>query len=217
MLSSCHPQTDGSSEIMNGMTESYLRCYSAQKEENWSELLRPVEFAYNSVVCEETGMSPFETDLSWSPKTVIDLSSKHQSSLQLQNSQNFEVHLKESMKDAIYATKVATARQAADSLTRYKLAQYKIGDKVWIRKILYIDAYSKSQPSAMLGAKQVGAFKTSNLVGKNAVKLELPSHFIIHPVIHVLHTLPSVSYPAEVARAIPQRLQLPQLLKPRSM
>ena len=60
MSTSSHPQTDGSSEIMNRMVENYLRCYCNFHQDNWDELLPSAEFAYNSSLSEDLGKSPFE-------------------------------------------------------------------------------------------------------------------------------------------------------------
>jgi hypothetical protein len=65
MSTSRHPETDGSSEIMNRTIENYLRCYCCYRQNDWDELLPHTEFAYNSAVSEELGMSPFESDLGW--------------------------------------------------------------------------------------------------------------------------------------------------------
>ncbi len=63
-----------------------------------------------------------------------------------------------------------------------------IGDRVWINKTLFKDAYSKSHDK--LSAKRFGPFSEKKLVGKNAVKVELPSNFKIYDVVHVIHTAP---------------------------
>lgn len=51
-----HPQTDGSSEIMNPMFKNYLRCYCNYKQDNCDELLPSAEFSYNSALREDLGM-----------------------------------------------------------------------------------------------------------------------------------------------------------------
>ena len=43
------------------------------------------------------------------------------------------------------------------------------------------------------------------LIGLNAVRLELPSHFKIHPVIHVVQTTPFVGQPSDIAKPVPER------------
>jgi hypothetical protein len=40
-------------------------------------------------------------------------------------------------------------------------------------------------------------------VGKNAVRLELPDHLKIHPVVHVIHTTPYRSQPPDIAEPLP--------------
>ena len=75
-----------------------------------------------------------------------------------------------------------------DQVLKYKPHMYKVGDKLWINKALFKDAYSKSQASDKLSAKRFGPFKVTKLIGKNAVELELPDHVKIHKVVNIMHT-----------------------------
>ena len=43
------------------------------------------------------------------------------------------------------------------------------------------------------------------LISQNAVRVELPEHFRIHPVIHVVHTTPFVEQPLDIAQPIVER------------
>lgn len=45
----------------------------------------------------------------------------------------------------------------------------------------------------------------TELIGRNAVRLELPSHFKIHPVVHVAHTTPFMEQPNDIGIQIEQR------------
>lgn len=65
LSSSHHPQTDGSSEIMNRMIENYLRCYCSFNHQDWDLLLPSAEFAFNKSRLEATGYTPFELDIGW--------------------------------------------------------------------------------------------------------------------------------------------------------
>ena len=188
MSSSRHPQTDGASEIMNRMVENYLRCYCSHHQDNWDELLPAAEFAYNSAVSEDLGMSPFELDLGWNPKSPLDYISG--TDVPVQSVHEFKELLKCSLDDAKYSYKVSKARQAAEASSLYQKPNYEIGSKLWLNKSLFNDAYSKSQESEKLSAKRFGPFKVVELIGRNAVRLELPDHFKIHPVVHVIHTTP---------------------------
>ena len=82
---------------------------------------------------------------------------------------------------------------------------YKVGDKLWINKSLFKDAYSKSQESDKLSAKRFGPFTITRLIGKNAVELELPSHLRIHNVVNVMHTVPYCEQPKDIGIEISRR------------
>ena len=72
MSSSHHPQTNGSSEIMNKMIENYLRCFVNPHQDDWDQYIISAEMAYNSAIFEELGHSPYFLDLEWEPKQPLD-------------------------------------------------------------------------------------------------------------------------------------------------
>ena len=203
MSTSRHPQTDGASEIMNRMVENYLRCYCNYHQDDWDELLPTAEFAYNSAVSEDLGAAPFEIDLGWSPKSPLDMISSRAD--KNETLQEFKLKLQESLSDAVYSYKISKAGQSARSSLKYKPHEYSVGDKLWINKTLFKDAYSKSQVSDKLTSKRFGPFSVTRLVGKNAVELELPSHFKIHKVVNIMHTVPYHEQPDDIGVILPSR------------
>lgn len=203
MSSSRHPQTDGASEIMNRMIENYLRCYCSYHQNDWDELLPAAEFAYNSAVTEDLGMSPFELDLGWIPKSPLDFIAT--SEVPVESVNEFKERLKNSLDDAQYSYRVSKARQLAESSVRSNPPRYVKGSKVWLNRTLFTDAYAKSQESAKLSAKRFGPFEVKELVSKNAVRLDLPKHLKIHDVVHVSHTVPFVDQPNDIALPIPPK------------
>lgn len=112
-----HPQTDGASEIMNRMVENYLRCYCDHQQDEWDRLLISAEFAYNSANMEGSGACPFELDLGWKPRSLLNLLSK--SDCKVESLEEFRLRLSESYKDAKFAQEVAQARSAAYNAKRY--------------------------------------------------------------------------------------------------
>ena len=203
MSSSRHPQTDGASEVMNRMIENYLRCYCSYHQNDWDDLLPAAEFAYNSAVSEDLGMCPLELDLGWNPKSAMEFLTKPETPVK--GVEDFKLVLKKSLEDAKFSYKVSKARQSAYSTGKFKPPNYKVGDKLWIKKSLFLDAYSKSQESKKLTAKRFGPFVIRELVGKNAVRLELPDHFKIHPVVHVIHTTSFFEQPSDIAALLLSR------------
>jgi hypothetical protein len=96
-----------------------------------------------------------------------------------------------------------SAVDAALSSMRNNATAYAVGDFVWLKKTLFTDVYSKSQESNKLSAERFGTFKIVALIGKNAVKLFLPEHLKIHPVVHVIHTTPHYAQPADISSPVP--------------
>lgn len=203
MSTSRHPQTDGASEIMNRMVENYLRCYCNYNQDNWDELLPAAEFAYNSAISEDLGMSPFEMDLGWNPKSPLDMLTSNED--KNQTVEEFKNDLKASMEDAVYAYKITKAGQSARSSTRFKPHSYNIGDKLWLNKTLFRDAYAQSQKSQKLTSKRFGPFKVTRLIGRNAVELDLPDHVKIHKVVNISHTVPHYEQPSDISQPVQSR------------
>ena len=67
----CHPQTDGQTEVVNRTLGQMLRCFIFETPKVWENLLPHVEFAYNRVVNSTTSHSPFE--VVYNPLTPLDL------------------------------------------------------------------------------------------------------------------------------------------------
>ena len=201
MSTSRHPQTDGTSEIMNRMIENYIRCYCSYNQDNWDELLPSAEFSYNSAVSEDLGMSPFELDLGWIPKSPLDFVSGNE--IPVQSVEEFKKRLTASLEDAKYSYNIAKAAQSAYASRKFKDPDYRVGSKLWINRSLFRDAYSQSQEKEKLTARRFGPFVVKELIGKNAVRLDLPDHIKIHPVVNVSHTIPHIEQPSDIAAPIP--------------
>ena len=88
---------------------------------------------------------------------------------------------------------------------KYQVPNYKVGERVWLNRSLFKNAYAKSQDSEKLSARRFGPFAILKLIGKNALNLELPDHIKIHPVVHVGHTIPHKEQPAEIAASVQPR------------
>ena len=196
MSSSHHPQTNGSSEIMNKMIENYLRCFVNFHQDDWDQYMISAEVAYNSAVIEELGHSPYFLDLGWEPKQPLDFLASR--SPNVSSVQDLQIVLLETLADAQHAYQAAHSRQAAYSTERTRRIQYSIGDLVLLKRSLFEDYYSRNRPSQKLSAKRFGPFKILQLVGKNAVRLKIPHHYRIFPIVHIIHTEPYHQQPSHL-------------------
>jgi len=66
-----HPEGDGQTEHMNQTLEQYLRVYCNYQQDNWSELLPLVEFAYNNAPSATTSVSPFFANKRYHPNITV--------------------------------------------------------------------------------------------------------------------------------------------------
>ncbi len=202
MSSSRHPQTDGSSEIMNIMISNYLPCYCNCRETDWVDLLPSAEFAYNSAESEELRISPFELDFGWVPKSPLDMLSGVNTSSESVNELKTDLRL--SLQDSQYSYSISRARHVANIADRYRTPNFKVGDRVWVRKELFMNAYARSQPSEEFKEKRYGPFKILQLIGKTAVKLDLSSNVKGHPV-NVSFTVPYHEQPLDIGNPFPEK------------
>jgi hypothetical protein len=69
----CHPQTDGQTEVVNRTLSTLLRTIIQKNLKNWEDCLPFIEFAYNRSVHSTTDFSPFEIVYGFNPLTLLDL------------------------------------------------------------------------------------------------------------------------------------------------
>jgi hypothetical protein len=69
----CHPQTDGQTEIVNRTLSTLLHTIIQKNLKNWEDCLPFIEFAYNRSVYSTTDFSPFEVVYDFNPLTPLDL------------------------------------------------------------------------------------------------------------------------------------------------
>jgi hypothetical protein len=69
----CHPQTDGQTEVVNHTLSTMLQVVLNTNLKLWEECLPHVEFAYNRVVHSTTKFSPFQVVYDFNSRAPIDL------------------------------------------------------------------------------------------------------------------------------------------------
>lgn len=130
MSTSRHPQTDGSTKIMNRIVENYLRCYCSFNQNNWDQLLTSAEFAYNSAEVTTIKMTPFEAGIGWNPNSLLDATTPTTDDT-VQSVNDFKMDLRKSFNSATFSHQLAQSRQAAYNSKRYTPPTYEAGDSVY--------------------------------------------------------------------------------------
>ena len=73
LSTTCHPQTDGQTEVVNRSLSTLLRALLKGNHKFGDKYLPYVEFAYNKGVYRTTKQSPFEVVYGFNPLTPLDL------------------------------------------------------------------------------------------------------------------------------------------------
>ncbi|KAI4320605.1 hypothetical protein MLD38_034066 [Melastoma candidum] len=127
----CHPQTDGQTEVVNRTLGTLLRAVIKKNLKAWEECIPFVEFAYNRVVHSSTMFSPFEIVYGFNPLTPLDLTplpSDEITSLDGKHKAELVKKIHEEARSRI----LHKNEQAADQANRRrKHVTFKPGDLVW--------------------------------------------------------------------------------------
>jgi len=69
----CHPQTDGQTEVVNHTLSTMLRAVLKKNLKVWEDCLPHIEFSYNRAIHFTTKVSPFQVVYGFNPRAPIDL------------------------------------------------------------------------------------------------------------------------------------------------
>ena len=189
-LTSAHnPQGDGQSERLVGIVTTMLRIYINYDQNNWSDNLGCLEFALNRVATRSRGnQTPFLITDGYNPFSAADLVVP--SSVPGQSSDFVRAQRAAAARaqDAIIAGQDTAARAYNK---KHRPHEYKKGDFVLLRKDHVFPMGERERPSYKMREKYVGPFLIQELIGTNALKLDLKPHGLQnHDVFSVGSTKP---------------------------
>jgi hypothetical protein len=188
-----HPQTDGQTERMNRLLEETLRHYVGSVPSSWEQLLPCAEFAINDSVNVSTGQTPFYLNYGRHPRHPTGAESVTRPA---PLTVSFSQLIADAVRDARASLRAAQDRMKATADKRRREVTFSVGDKVLLSAR---NLNLRTAGSRKLRAKYPPLFTITALIGKAAVKLNIPETLPIHPVFHVslvkpyhegLHTVP---------------------------
>ncbi|KAK1608467.1 hypothetical protein QYE76_032140 [Lolium multiflorum] len=167
----CHPQTDGQTEVVNRTLSQLLRSMIKKNLKEWEECLPHVEFAYNRAVHSTTELCPFEVVYGFKPITPLDLLP-----LPIHERVNMEASKRADFVRKIHVkTKELIEKKGKSNAARMnkkrKEMLFKPGDMVWVhfRK----DRFPKLRKSK-LKPRGAGPYKVLAKINDNAYSIDLP-------------------------------------------
>ena len=196
----CHPQTDGQTEVVNRTLSMLLRSLIKKNLKEWEECLPHVEFAYNRAVHSTTNMCPFEVVYGFKPLAPIDLLP-----LPLQERTNMEAS-----KRASYVKKIhEKTKEAIEKRSKYyaawankhrKKVTFEPGDLVWVH--LRKDRFPEKRKSKLM-PRGDGPFKVLSKINDNAYKIELPEEYGVSTSFNVADLTPFFGLEGSESRTTP--------------
>jgi transposase InsO family protein len=183
----CHPQTDGQTEVVNRTLSTMLRAILKNNIKMWEDCLPHIEFAYNRSLHSTTKMCPFEIVYGLLPRAPIDLMPLPTSEkLNFDAKQRAELMLKlhETTKENI--ERMNAKYKIAGDKGRRKLI-FEPGDLVWLH--LRKDRFPELRKSKLM-PRAAGPFKVLQQINENAYKLDLPTDFGVSPTFNIADLKP---------------------------
>jgi hypothetical protein len=170
----CHPQTDGQTEVVNHTLSTMLRAVLKTNLKLWEECLPHIEFAYNRSVHSMMKVSPFQVVYGFNPRAPIDLLLLPPSETTcFDASQRSEFILKIHKITKLNIEKMNENYCIAASNGR-KEVKLEPGDLVWVH--LRKERFLELKKSKLM-SRAAGPFKILAKINNNAYKLELPPEF----------------------------------------
>lgn len=182
-----HPQTDGATERMNSVWETYIRSFTNWAQNDWARLCPMAQIAINGRNATSTGISPFFLQHGYEVDPLqlkIDGQSQFKKPAeQLSDEQKAaEIAVKLQQVVELAQASIAVAQQEQErqaNKTRREAQSYRVGDKVWLK---LDQQYSTGRNSKKLDWKNA-KYTVVKVIDSHSVELDTPPG--PHPVFHV--------------------------------
>jgi hypothetical protein len=178
----CHPQTDGQTEVINLTLSTMLQAVLKTNLKLWEGCLPYIEFAYNRSVHFTTKVSLFQVVYGFNHRAPIDLLPLPPSETTcFDASQRSELIRKMHETTKLNIEKMNEKYSITTSKGR-KEVKHEPGDLVWLH--LRKERFPEMRKSKLM-SRAAGPFKILTKINDNAYKLELPHEFGVSPSFNI--------------------------------
>src|SRR5436190_13075011 len=183
----CHPQTDGQTEVVNRTLSTLLRAIIQKNIKTWEECLPHVEFAYNRSVHSATQFSPFEVVYDFNPLTPLDLTL-----LPMSERVNLDGQKKAEIVKKIHEKARLNIERRTDQYVKHankgrNKVIFEPGDWVWLH--MRKERFPVQRRSKLL-SRGDGPFQVLERINDNAYKLDLPGEYNVSATFNVADLSP---------------------------
>ena len=200
-----HPRTNGQTERVNAILESYLRHFCSYQQDDWVDYLGLAEFAYNNAASDATKLSPFFANYGFHPR------------LELSPTSTVQVPAADQLADRLRFIREELIAQLSYSQERAKLRYdthcspsptFEVGDLVMLLR----RNIKTTRPSPKLDFRKLGPFKIAKKLSDKVYRLSLPSSLSrLHPNFNVDLLEPYTSPSSFPGRSDPPFMHAPTL------
>ncbi|CAA7038931.1 unnamed protein product [Microthlaspi erraticum] len=164
----CHPQTDGQTEVVNRTLGTLLRALIKKNLKSWDDCLPHIEFAYNHAVHSASKFSPFEIVYGFKPISPLDLMPLPLSERLSTDGKHKAETVKRIHEQARRNIEAKTKQYAKHANKGRKEMVFEVGDKVWIH--LRKERFPAERKSKLM-PRIDGPFEITRRINNNSYKL----------------------------------------------
>ncbi|CAA7026137.1 unnamed protein product [Microthlaspi erraticum] len=183
----CHPQTDGQTEVVNRTLGTLLRALIKKNLKSWDECLPHIEFAYNHAVHSASKFSPFEIVYGFKPISPLDLMPLPLSERLSTDGKHKAETVRKIHEQARRNIEAKTKQYAQQANKGRKEMIFEVGDKVWIH--LRKERFPAERKSKLM-PRIDGPFEITRRINNNSYQIDLQGKYNISSSFNVTDLSP---------------------------
>ncbi|CAA7047608.1 unnamed protein product [Microthlaspi erraticum] len=178
----CHPQTDGQTEVVNRTLGTLLRTLIKKNLRTWENCLPHVEFAYNHAVHSASKFSPFQIVYGFNPLSPLDLMPFPLSERSSTDGEHKAATVKKIHEQARKNIEEKTKQYAKHANKGRREIIFEVGDKVWVH---FRKERFPAERKSKLMPRIDGPFEITKRINNNSYQVNLQGKYNISPSFNV--------------------------------